>query len=122
MQVAQVQKLRQHLFFDKNGNKLGKITSDDVDGAYAVVGKDLGGVKTGYGELEGFFGNGFAVGVYYNCFNGQKDFYADDLCGAYASVYFGSKWNALANYETLALTTMLKISTMMITPTFGSAN
>lgn len=49
------------VFFDKNGNKLGKITSDDVDGAYAVVGKDLGGVKTGYGELEGFFGNGFAV-------------------------------------------------------------
>ena len=57
------------------------------------------GVKTGYGELEGFFGNGSAVGAYYNDFNGKKDFSADDLWGAYASVNFGSKWNALANYE-----------------------
>ena len=57
------------------------------------------GVKTGYGEIEGFFGNGSAVGAYYNDFNGKKGFYADDLWGAYASVNFGSKWNALANYE-----------------------
>ena len=41
LQVAQVQKLRHHLFFDKNGNKLGKITSDDVDGAYALLVKIL---------------------------------------------------------------------------------
>lgn len=60
---------------------------------------NLLGVKTGYGEIEGFFGNGSAVGVYYNDFNGKKDFVADDLWGAYASVNFGSKWNALANYE-----------------------
>ena len=60
---------------------------------------DLLGVKTGYGEIEGFFGNGSAVGAYYNDFNGKKGFYADDLWGAYASVNFGSKWNALANYE-----------------------
>ncbi len=57
------------------------------------------GVKTGYGEIEGFFGNGSAVGAYYNDFNGKAGFYADDLWGAYASVNFGSKWNALANYE-----------------------
>ena len=57
------------------------------------------GVKTGYGEIEGFFGNGSAVGAYYNDFNGKKGFSADDLWGAYASVNFGSKWNALANYE-----------------------
>ena len=63
---------------------------------------DLLGVKTGYGELEGFFGNGSAVGVYYNSFNGQKDFKADDLWGAYASVNFGSKFNALANYEKIS--------------------
>ena len=63
---------------------------------------DLLGVKTGYGELEGFFGNGSAVGVYYNSFNGQKDFKADDLWGAYASVNFGTKFNALANYEKIS--------------------
>jgi len=65
-------------------------------------GTGLVGVKTGYGELEGFFGGGraagSALGVYYNDFNGMKDFKADDLWGAYASVNFG-KWNALANYE-----------------------
>ena len=66
------------------------------------------GVKTGYGELEGFFGNGSAVGVYYNSFNksnssqGSKTM-ADDLWGAYASVNMGSKWNALANYERVNL-------------------
>ncbi len=66
------------------------------------------GVKTGYGELEGFFGNGSAVGVYYNSFNksdsskGSKTI-ADDLWGAYASVNIGSKWNALANYERVNL-------------------
>ena len=66
---------------------------------WTVSGSDLNGVKTGYGELEGFFGNGSAVGAYYNDFNGKKGFLADDLWGAYASVNFGSKWNALANYE-----------------------
>ena len=58
--------------------------------------------KTGYGELEGFFGGGraagSAVGVYYNDFNGIKGFKADDLWVAYSSLNFG-KWNALANYE-----------------------
>ena len=67
--------------------------------SWTVSGSDLNGVKTGYGELEGFFGNGSAVGVYYNDFNGKTGFLADDLWGAYASVNFGSKWNALANYE-----------------------
>ena len=66
------------------------------------------GVKTGYGELEGFFGNGSAVGVYYNSFNksgSSKDAptIADDLWGAYVSYNFGSKWNALANYENISL-------------------
>lgn len=67
--------------------------------------KTTDGVKTGYGEIEGFFGNGSAVGVYYNDFNqaggnaGDVAFNGDDLVGAYASVNIGSKWNALANYE-----------------------
>ena len=46
--------------------------------------------KTGYGEIEGFFGNGSAVGVYYNSFNTATDNnnvkgYVDDLLGAYVS-------------------------------------
>ena len=72
--------------------------------------KDYDGVKTGYGELEGFFGGGrmagSAVGVYYNDYTvaggshrtAEDVFSLDDSWGAYASVNFG-KWNALANYE-----------------------
>ena len=72
--------------------------------------KDYDGVKTGYGELDGFFGGGraagSAVGVYYNDYTvaggshrtAKDEFSFDDSWGAYASVNFG-KWNALANYE-----------------------
>ena len=64
---------------------------------------EVDGVKTGYGELEGFFGGGsFAgssVGAYYNDFYGQKGFTADDLWGGFASFNFGQKWNLTANYE-----------------------
>ena len=59
-------------------------------------------VKTGYGELEGFFGGGraagSALGVYYNDFNGANAFNFDDAWGAYGSLNLG-KWNAFANYE-----------------------
>ena len=80
----------------------GKFKAGDTVEDVAVEGNGLLGVKTGYGELEGFFGGGraagSAVGVYYNDFNGINGFKADDLWGAYASLNFG-KWNALANYE-----------------------
>ena len=80
----------------------GKFKARDTVEDAAVEGNGLLGVKTGYGELEGFFGGGraagSAVGVYYNDFNGINGFKADDLWGAYASLNFG-KWNALANYE-----------------------
>ena len=80
----------------------GKLKAGDTVEDAAVAGNGLLGVKTGYGELEGFFGGGraagSAVGVYYNDFNGINGFKADDLWGAYASLNFG-KWNALANYE-----------------------
>ena len=67
--------------------------------------------KTAYGELEGFFGNGSAVGVYYNkimpdayeIYNDVKttaDLDNIDVWGAYGSFNLGSKWNLLANYET----------------------
>ena len=84
----------------------GKFKAGDIAGT-----DDMDGVKTGYGELEGFFGGGraagSAVGVYYNDFTvaggeGSEQlgdgFRADDLWGAYTSLNFG-KWNALANYE-----------------------
>lgn len=78
--------------------------ADDADAE--VVGNGLLGVKTGYGELGGFFGGGraagSAVGVYYNDFSGgAKGFKADDLWGAYASLNLG-KWNAFANYEKIS--------------------
>ena len=80
----------------------GKFKAGDTVEDAAVEGNGLLGVKTGYGELEGFFGGGraagSAVGVYYNDFNGINGFKADDLWGAYASLNFG-KCNALANYE-----------------------
>ena len=96
----------------------GKFKTDGSDTDYGkVTGKNatdtedaLSGVKTGYGELEGFFGGGraagSALGVYYNDFtradgtnHGTDDvFHADDLWGAYVSANLG-KWNALANYE-----------------------
>ena len=80
----------------------GKFKAGDTVEDAAVEGNGLLGVKTGYGELKGFFGGGraagSAVGVYYNDFNGINGFKADDLWGAYASLNF-DKWNALANYE-----------------------
>ena len=78
--------------------------ADDADAE--VPGNGLLGVKTGYGELEGFFGGGraagSAVGVYYNDFSGgAKGFKADDLWGTHASLNIG-KWNAFANYEKIS--------------------
>ena len=91
-------------------------TAGEVDGGLRN-GKavDINGVKTGYAEIEGFFGNGSAAGVYYNDFNATGDgvdgsFNADDLWGAYASVNFGSKWNLLAQYENTSLETASKVT------------
>lgn len=67
----------------------------------------IAGVKTGYGEIERFFNNGSAVGVYYNSFNtGDSSSAFKDtlshLAGAYTSINIGSKWNLLANYEKIS--------------------
>ncbi|MCU6714343.1 S-layer homology domain-containing protein [Megasphaera butyrica] len=84
----------------------GKVNAWDPDDM-------IDGVKTAYGEIEGFFGNGSSVGVYYYNFNGGDKFYdkesqgaddylqfwGDDLWGGYVNWNFGSKWNVLANYE-----------------------
>ncbi len=81
----------------KAGNIAGEAKTDENGG--------LEGTKTGYGELEGFFGGGraagSALGVYYNDFSANdatRGGQADDLWGAYVSANLG-KWNALVNYE-----------------------
>ena len=85
------------------------VTKHDLKSNADAVANGEGGLlsaKTGYGELEGFFGGGsFAgssVGVYYNDFYGQKTLNADDLWGAFASFNFGQKWNLTANYEKIS--------------------
>ena len=79
----------------------GKFKEGVMGGDNGVVGS-YEATKTGYGELEGFFGGGraagSAIGVYYNDFSGNKSFNFDDAWGAYGSFNLG-KWNALANYE-----------------------
>ena len=73
----------------------------------AKLGDDYDSVKTGYGELEAFFNNGSAVGVFYNSFNrtgnGKLDEQvvddADNLWGAYASLNFGKNWNLLGEFN-----------------------
>ena len=94
----------------KEGADTFKSTDKDTlhdQESYANGGEGILGVKTGYGELEGFFGGGrlagSSVGVYYNDFFGaNKDkhaSFADDLWGAFASFNFGQKWNLTGNYE-----------------------
>lgn len=69
-------------------------------------------VKTGFGEVEGFFGNGSAAGVYYNNFTvapeHQANFNADSLWGAYVNVKLADNLSAMANYESVNLTTAAK--------------
>ncbi|WP_299722307.1 S-layer homology domain-containing protein [uncultured Megasphaera sp.] len=80
----------------------GKFKEGVMGGDNNYLKDDSAATKTGYGELEGFFGGGraagSAVGVYYNDFSGNKSFNFDDAWGAYGSLNLG-KWNALANYE-----------------------
>ena len=89
--------------FKENGG------NDSLYSVRVVGDTNFDSVKTGYGEIEGFFGNGSAVGVYYNQFSRSGgthdtqdlDTDADNLWGAYASVNMGSKWNLLVNYESI---------------------
>ena len=90
--------------------KAGKIagfdyTYTDANGDEQTV--SLAGTKTAYGVIEGRFGNGSAIGGYYNSFNTSGHDYnnykrgteLDYLWGAYASLNFSKDWNLLANYE-----------------------
>ena len=105
----------------------GAATYEDDDYNYGSA-----SAKTAYGELEGFFGNGSAVGVYYNKIMPDASVTVDgvttnfdldniDVWGAYGSFNLGSKWNLLANYETYRdVVTKANGSKMMLM--FGSAN
>ena len=98
-------------FKENGGNDVAEWVKKNVNYNLAGVGGDFGfdGMKTGYGEIEAFFGNDSAVGVYYNQFSradGDKDDVnvitdADNLWGAYTNLNFGSKWNLLVNYESI---------------------
>ncbi|WP_273061755.1 S-layer homology domain-containing protein [Colibacter massiliensis] len=103
------------------GNASGIQFGDNFDGAQLKYANDkfaatagygkfkegnLNNVKTGYGELEGFFGGGSAagsaLGAYYNSFHtapAVNNDRPDDLWGAYASINFGKKWNVFGEYE-----------------------
>lgn len=69
-------------------------------------------VKTGFGEVEGFFGNGSAAGVYYNNFTvdpaHKAEFTADSLWGAYVNAKLADNLSVMANYESVNLTTAAK--------------
>ena len=115
-------------FTDVQFDKLDDGTTVGTKNVYNLDDYGLNGMKTGYIQLEGFFGNGSAVGVYYNDFTGKeytgtltkdldntpkqdaqaskyfnlKGIAPDDLWGAYASINFGSKWNLLGDYQQIS--------------------
>lgn len=65
-------------------------------------------VKTGFGEVEGFFGDGAAAGVYYNSFNKVTGLNAESLWGAYATAKVGGNVSAMVNYEQVNQTEQAK--------------
>ena len=86
----------------KEGDIAGVDYSAFLKGTGIAVPDGIEGTKTGYGELEGFFGGGraagSALGVYYNNIMPEADRDNTDVWGAYGSLNLG-KWNLLANYE-----------------------
>ncbi len=85
--------------------KAGGVAGLAADSLRTVLPEGLDGTKTAYGVIEGRFGNGTAIGGYYNTFD-NDDYNAlvrgtelDYLWGAYASFNFGKDWNLLGNYE-----------------------
>ena len=110
----------------------GKFKKSDVAGkanTSDTIKDGIDGVKTAYGVVEGFFGNGSSIGGYYNNFNRaggshSDDFFKfDDAWGAYASINLGSDWNALANYEKYSSTNGSDDPAIWVGKlTYGSAN
>lgn len=92
----------------KDGKKPGVDTVDPISAAHANH-FSTDGLKTGYGEIDAFFGGGKAAhseaGVYYNRLHqsnhgkdADKDYFAKYIAGYFARGNYG-KWSLLANYE-----------------------
>ena len=85
--------------------KAGGVAGLAADPLRTVLPEGLDGTKTAYGVIEGRFGNGTAIGGYYNTFDNDeynaivRGTELDYLWGAYASFNFGKDWNLLGNYE-----------------------
>ena len=84
--------------------KAGGVAGLAADPLRTVLPEGLDGTKTAYGVIEGRFGNGTAIGGYYNTFDNDeynaivRGTELDYLWGAYASFLFGRDWKLLANY------------------------
>ena len=92
----------------KDGKKPGVDTVDPISAAHANH-FSTDGLKTGYGEIDAFFGGGKAAhseaGIYYNRLHqsnhgkdADKDYFAKYIAGYFARGNYG-KWSLLANYE-----------------------
>lgn len=92
----------------KDGKKPGVDTIKAISAAHADH-FSTDGLKTGYGEIDAFFGGGKAAhseaGVYYNRLHQSnhgkdtdKEYFAKYIAGYFARGNYG-KWSLLANYE-----------------------
>lgn len=92
----------------KDGKKPGVDTVKPISDAHSDH-FSTDGLKTGYGEIDAFFGSGKAArseaGIYYNRLHqsnhgkdADKDYFAKYIAGYFARGNYG-KWSLLANYE-----------------------
>lgn len=92
----------------KDGKKPGVDTVKPISDAHSDH-FSTDGLKTGYGEIDVFFGGGKAAhseaGIYYNRLHqsnhgkdADKDYFAKYIAGYFARSNYG-KWSLLANYE-----------------------
>lgn len=92
----------------KDGKKPGVDTVKPISDAHSDH-FSTDGLKTGYGEIDVFFGGGKAAhseaGIYYNRLHqsnhgkdADKDYFAKYIAGYFARGNYG-KWSLLANYE-----------------------
>lgn len=90
----------------KDGKKPGVDTVKPISDAHSDH-FSTDGLKTGYGEIDAFFGGGKAArseaGVYYNRLHQSNHSSGEDYFAKYIAGYFVrgnyGKWSALANYE-----------------------
>lgn len=90
----------------KDGKKPGVDTVKPISDAAHSDHFSTDGLKTGYGEIDAFFGGGKAArseaGFYYNRLHKTNDlapeFFAKYVAGYFVRGNYG-KWSALANYE-----------------------